>query len=308
MDLYNIKDNNIKPIGTKPFKLEKDIQNLIETNINSFLKLELVKSEFPIEKYRLDSLCYDKETKSFVIIEYKRDKNYSVIDQGFSYLSTVLENKGELVLEYQEKFDIRLKKDSIDWSQIRIVFISPSFSKYQKDSINFKDLPIELYEIKQYEDDIVSLNKIQSKSSSTSINNLSNDGVIGKVKKEVRVYNENYHLYEKTKDRTEWVVKVYFELKERITNLGEFDIVYRGDYISYRLNSPFVDIIIYQKGVFVIINLDKGELNDPNNDTEDLSIGKHWGNGDYGLLVKESSDLDYVMYLIKQSFEFHSKS
>ena len=96
MDLYSFKSNNIKKNRIKPFKLERDIQNLVETNVQSFFKLELVKSEFIIDKYRLDSLCFDRETNSFVIIEYKRNKNYSVIDQGFSYLSTVLENKGEL--------------------------------------------------------------------------------------------------------------------------------------------------------------------------------------------------------------------
>ena len=87
-------------------------------------------------------------------------------------------------------------KNSVDWSQIKIIFIS-FFSQYQKDSVNFKDLPIELYESDNMRI-IFYHNKIESKSSSSSINDLSNSGVIGKVK-EVTVYTEDYHLYEKTK-------------------------------------------------------------------------------------------------------------
>ena len=36
-----------------------------------------------------------------------------------------------------------LKVDEIDWSQSKIIFVSPSFNSYQKDSVNFKNLPFE---------------------------------------------------------------------------------------------------------------------------------------------------------------------
>ena len=39
--------------------------------------------------------------KSFVIIEYKKGKRYSVIDQGYAYLNTLLAHKGDFVLKVQ---------------------------------------------------------------------------------------------------------------------------------------------------------------------------------------------------------------
>ena len=42
---------------------------------------ELIKSEFALNNLRIDTLAYDNENSSFVIIEYKRDRNFSVIDQ-----------------------------------------------------------------------------------------------------------------------------------------------------------------------------------------------------------------------------------
>ncbi len=304
MEIYFNKKQHLSSVKTIPFRLEKDIQNLVESNLQSLFKLELVKSEFTIDKYRLDTLCFDKESKSFVIIEYKKDKNYSVIDQGFSYLSTVLENKGELILEYQEKFNIRVRKDGIDWSQIRIIFISPSFSQYQKDSINFKDLPIELYEIKQYENDIVTLNRIQSKSSSTSINELSDGGVIGKVKREVKVYTED-HITDYGSDFTR---ELYSRYKDKILELGDdINIKFNKLYIGFKKDKKnFTDITVSKDFIKIWLNQKKGKIDDSKNLCRDVSSIGHWGNGDYEIRVIDDKDFEYILSLIRQSYEHSS--
>ena len=301
MEIYFNKKQELSSVRTIPFRLEKDIQNLVESNLQTLFKLDLVKSEFSINNYRLDSLCFDIESKSFVIIEYKKDKNYSVIDQGFSYLSTVLENKGDLIIEYQEKFGKRVRKDSIDWSQIRIVFISPSFSQYQKDSINFKDLPIELYEIQQYENDLVTLNKIQSKSSSTSINDLSDGGVIGKVKREIKVYTEESI----TNYGSDFTKELYSQYKNKIMELGDdINVKFTQRYIGFKRGKKnFTDITVSKDFIKIWLNQKKGKIDDSKNLCRDVSNIGHWGNGDYELRVTDNKDFEYILSLIRQSYE-----
>ena len=102
MKLYNIQKNKLNIISGNPFKLEKEIQDLIEGNVTSIFDLEFVKSELRIQNFRFDTLCFDKSNNSFVVIEYKKGNSYSVIDQGYSYLSTLLNNKSDFVLEYNE--------------------------------------------------------------------------------------------------------------------------------------------------------------------------------------------------------------
>ena len=46
MKLFNITNDKLKSISTNPFKLEKDIQTLIEKNIDVLFNLQFVKSEF----------------------------------------------------------------------------------------------------------------------------------------------------------------------------------------------------------------------------------------------------------------------
>jgi len=95
MDLYNLKNKKLTQVESKPFNLEKDIQTIIEENTQELFNLQFVTTEFSIGDFRLDSLCFDEENKSFVIIEYKKHKSYSVIDQGYSYLSLMLNNKSD---------------------------------------------------------------------------------------------------------------------------------------------------------------------------------------------------------------------
>ena len=88
MHLYSLKSKDtISILKEKPFKLEKEIQALFESNLEDLMNLQLVKSEFSIKNKRIDTLAYDKQSKAFIIIEYKRSKNISVVDQGFTYLS-----------------------------------------------------------------------------------------------------------------------------------------------------------------------------------------------------------------------------
>ena len=155
MPLFKIVDNNLIRIKSNPFSLEKEIQILTENSLEELFNLELICSEFSLKNFRIDSLAFDNETHAFVIIEYKKDKNFSVIDQGYAYLSLMLNNKADFILEYNENLNTTLKRKDVDWSQSRVLFIAPGFTSFQKESINFKDLPIELWEIKRFSDDIV---------------------------------------------------------------------------------------------------------------------------------------------------------
>ena len=142
------------------FQNEKHIQTIIENSVKEVFGLTFISSEFSCDSFRFDSVCYDEETNAFVIIEYKNSKSSSLIDQGFSYLSIMLNNKAEFVLEYNGKNSSSLKKNDFDWSQSRVIFISTSFSQYQKTAVNFSDIPFELWEIKKFSGETIGLNQI----------------------------------------------------------------------------------------------------------------------------------------------------
>ena len=303
MKLYDINKGKISSVKIKPFKLEKEIQSLVEENIDEFFNLEFVKSELTIKSFRIDSLCYDKTNGSFVIIEYKNTKNYSVIDQGYTYLSLLLNNKSDFILEYNEIKNRNLKRSDVDWTQSKVIFISPHYTDYQKNSVNFKDVPFELWEIKRFENDTFILNqhKVESNESISSTSKIGEDNLVNSVSREVKLYDEKYHT-EQNKV-TDEIKDLYYKLKERFLELGEdVEIRPRKKYIGFIRKTNYVDVNFQSKNLKIFLNLKKGELDDPKKISEDVSNIGHYGNGDYQIKVDEKTDLDYVMFLVKQSY------
>jgi predicted transport protein len=304
MKLYSIQDKTkLKPVSNIKFDLEREIQVLFENNLEELFNLKFVKSEFSIKNFRIDTLGYDNENKSFVIIEYKKDRNFSVIDQGYTYMSLMLNNKSDFILEYNENCGGVLKRDDIDWTQSKVIFVSPHFTEYQKHSINFKDVPFELWEVKKYQNNMIGL--VQHKTTSEeSISSISDDksNVVNQVSREVKVYTEEYH-FKKNVRRDEKVVDLYNELKDRILNLGEVEIIPRKEYIGFRKKRPFCDVVFYTDHLRILVNLKKGQIDDPKNLTKDMSSQGHWGNGDYEIRLSPNDELDYVMFLITQSYK-----
>ncbi|MGL6169358.1 MAG: DUF5655 domain-containing protein [Fusobacteriaceae bacterium] len=299
--LFKVCGNNkAVKISSDEFKLEKDLQRFVEGNLQELLDLELVKSEFTVEKYRIDTLALDSENKAFVIIEYKRGSSYSVIDQGYSYLSTALNNKAELILEYNERLEKNLKRDEIDWSQTRIIFISQGFTKFQKDSLNFKDLPIELYEINRYKGDIISFEPIKVRENSESINVISSKNEeIKKVSQEIKKYTVEEHF----KNSSENIVELFNLFLEKIEEMiPNIEVEPRKLYIALKSNKKNIADFRLQKNLLKIwINAKVGTLNDSKNILKNVSNIGHWGNGDYEISISNDEELEYILSLIKDS-------
>ncbi len=300
MNLYNLNKTQLTQLKEKPFKLEKEIQNLFEQNLTTLTGLEFVKSEFTIKGKRIDTLAYDTQSNAFIIIEYKRDKNDSVVDQGFTYLSLMLENKADFVLSYNETLNKSLHSSKVDWSQTRVVFVSPSFTENQKLATNFKDIAIELWEIKRYENDLISVNPIKKSRAAESIKTVSQkEGKLKSVTDEIKVYTEEEHLLNKS----DAINELYETYKNAILNLRDnLDIKPKKQEIGFTNNGKiFADVCILKNSLKFWINLKKGTLDDPKKVARDVSSIGHWGNGDYEVSLNDTENLEYVMYLIKQA-------
>lgn len=301
MATYRIENETLTQIKEKPFKLEREIQNLVEKNISMLLGLEFIKTEFSLNSFRIDSLAFDTEKKSFVIIEYKRDRNFSVIDQGYAYLSLMLNNKADFILEYNESKSATLKRSDVDWSQSKAIFVSPNFTTYQKEAINFKDLPIELWEIKRFSNNTLSFEQIVSKSSRESIKAISNNETMTTVSKEIKVYNEQDHLAH----TDESIRNIYEQVKEYLLSLGEDISIYpKKKTIGFKVgNKVFCDIVIQNKGIRLFLNVKKGILRDPEKIMRDVSEVGHWGNGAYEIRfpLNDDIEIEYVFNLLRQA-------
>lgn len=300
MQIYQSHGQKLVELIEQPFRLEKEIQIIFEKNLDDFTGLEYIKSEFTIKSNRIDTLAFDPESKAFVIIEYKRERNFSVIDQGVSYLNLMLEYKADFIVEYNESQAKNLKRQDVDWSQSRIIFVSPSFTDFQKQSTNFKDLGIELWEIKRYQDGIVSVNPLLKTKSAPSIKQVqmveSED--IKKIAKEIQQYDEDFHLADKSDD----IKELYERFRDAILNLApDLETNAKKLYIAFKKSKRNVVYIEVQKKMLrLTLNAKIGSLDDPKGLLKDVSTIGHWGVGDYRTDVSDTENLEYILSLIKQ--------
>ena len=301
MILYSNQVGKLTEIKENPFRLEKDIQKVFEANIFSIMGLELVKSEFTIKNKRIDTLAFDKQNGAFIIIEYKRDKNISVVDQGFTYLSLMLENKADFIVEYNESLKQNLKREDVDWSQTRVAFVSTNFTDNQIQATNFKDIAIELWEIKQFDNDTVIISPIKKSNAAESIKPLTqNKETLKTVSEEIKVYTEEDHIDKASETTSE----LYEKFKKAILNLADgIEVIPKKHYIAFKKGSNITDISILKKSLKIFINAKTGQLDDPKKIAQDVSSIGHWGNGDYQVQIENDNDMEYIMSLIKQAIK-----
>lgn len=291
-----------KELKQNDFKNEKELQTFFENNIEAILGYKLIDTEFSVGNFRIDSLSFDEETKSFKIIEYKNVKNHSLVDQGYTYLKLMLERKADFVLQYNIKTKSSLTTQDIDWSQSRIIFVSPIYTVYQLNATDFKNIPVDLVKVTRYEDNIIEIEFIK-KTSNVKVQDIQTESIQNDVNKEIIVYTEEDHLSKASDD----IRNIYEKLKNRILELDDIDVEAKKLYIAFKGSRNITDIEFHKNKLKVYINMKKGSLNDPLKIAKDISNTGHWGNGDYCVTINNEDEIDNIIPLIKQSLKVNKK-
>ena len=300
MAIFKLDKNKLTSIDEVKIDLEKDLQEITEENLQSVFGLKFISSEFALQGFRIDTLAFDEETQSFVIIEYKRDRSFSVVDQGFSYLASLLNNKNSFILEFARKCKINIDDIKIDWSQSRVLFLANSFTVHQQNAINFKDLPIELWEVKKYNNNTILFNKLKSSDGCESINKISKNKTIEKISKEVKKRSVEDHF------KSDWEQsRALFEIvREKILELDERIIENPNpiDYIGYKINNANAcGMHIYKTKLRIdLVRVDVEDLRDPEKKINKVPWRERRWPKMCSYEISSEEDVDYGIFLLKQ--------
>ncbi|MHA1304178.1 MAG: DUF5655 domain-containing protein [Candidatus Heimdallarchaeaceae archaeon] len=303
MPIYKQTDNKLIAVKEKRIGLEKTLQTLVEANLSEVFNLSFVASEFPLNNLRIDTLAFDEEAKAFVVIEYKRDKNFTVIDQGFAYLALLLNNKADFVLEYNEKTKKNLRKSDIDWSQSKVIFIAQSFTKYQQKAIGFQDLPIELWEVKKYDQNLVSFSQIRASEKSESIKTISKNKDIERVSREIKQYSIKDHI------KPSWskAKELFDEFSQRVLELDpRFEIHPVKYYIGFKIENTVIFNIQTRKSKLLLelYRVKPEDLRDPEKQTRYVKNSfKYYNKHVTQFDIKDEDSIEYAMSLVRQVYK-----
>ena len=301
--LFKRTAKKLSEVSQIDFEKEKEVQTLIEENLEAVFGLKFLATEFSILNMRFDTVAFDSENNAFIIIEYKKAKNMSLVDQGYSYLHTVLDRKAELVLLFSRVNGERRQIEDFCWDMTRVYFVSPSFSKFQIGATAYANMPFRLFEISKYEDGLFEIKEIENKSS-INLPSQDEDSVMRKVSREVKVWTFEDYLG-RTRPNED-ILEIYSLLDESVANITQFEHDYKKVYIAFKHNRENIfDCAFSKTKIKIWINLKWGELGDLPSDlhVENVSSKGHHGNGDYQFEVSSAAEVEMIVPVIRKAYE-----
>ena len=302
MALFKINNNIVKKILTKDLDLEKNLQGLFENNLEEILNIVFLAHEYSTSfGGRIDTLGIDR-TGAPCIIEYKKNQNDNVINQGLSYLRWLLDHKADFEILCQNK---KIGID-IDWDSPRVICIAESYNKFDLDTADILPINVELLRYRIYEDNILYIEPENYQKVKISMS-----GIVRKTKQDKEKQEKlqkTFSIEDHLKKSDEKTKKLFYKLREKIVALDEnIREEPKKQYIAYKVSTNFADVILYRSEIRITLNVKTGQLNDPQNITTDFTKPKkgHWGNGDYEVKLEDDKELDAVFELVKQSYDLN---
>lgn len=282
--------------------MEKQLQNLMEAQMECFLGVRFLASEYgtgKTHKGRIDSLGLD-ENGCPVIIEYKRHSNENVINQGLFYLDWLLDHQAEFRWLVMEK----LGKDAaeqIEWSGTRLLCIAADFTRYDQHAVQLIQRNIELIRYKLFGDDLLLLELVNAVSVTNAVTLTKVDEV--EQGKSV-VLGRDRTWQEQLTQAPEEIEALYEQTTSYLHSLGD-DVQEKPLklYVAFRRLKNFACVVIQPKRLLVMLKLSPDSLAVEAGFSRDVRSIGHWGTGDLELSLRSVSDLEKAKVLIERSYQ-----
>ena len=270
--------------------LEKELQNLIEKNMETFFGVRFLKSEYIISDGRMDSIGID-ENNSPVIFEYKLNKNQNVINQGLFYLDWLLDHKADFKLLVIETMGMEMAQN-IDWSVPCVICIAHDFTKYDIHAVNQMQRNIKLVKYRKYENDLILFEHLNVPFFKPVTDNSIDTKSIG----------SKTHI-EKLAAASDDMKNLYDSICEFIESLG--DDISRNQlklYLAYKKVQNICCIEIYNKQIVLFLKLNPDNIQLEKGFIQDMRNIGHYGTGDLKVIIKNATDFERAKSIIEKAY------
>jgi predicted transport protein len=294
----------VEELPRKKAKLEKHLQAFIEVNMEMILGVRLLKSEFVTSNNgRIDTLGID-ENDCPVIVEYKRDANANVINQGLFYYDWLVDHKGEYK-ELVERVLGRDVADKVEWDNPRLICIASGFSRYDEHAIKQIDKNIDLMRYEYFDEDLFLLELVNSHSknrySTSPTGTPLPPSIVPPSKRRLDVHEE------RKRAAPESLIQMYEDICDFALSLG--DEVQRTElkfYTALKKIRNFASVQVWSPkkdpSLRIYLHIDPDSVSLSDERVSDVRTKGHWGTGDLEVVVRCENDLELAKQLIEESF------
>jgi predicted transport protein len=289
--LFNIA-KGVRELQSSQVLLEKELQNTIENNMETFFGVKFLASEYvTTNSGRMDSLGID-ENGCPVIFEYKRNSNQNVINQGLYYLNWLEDHKDSFKLLVIDRLGSKVAKN-IDWSMARLICVANDFNKYDENAIAEINKNISLIRYKKFDNNLLLFEGLgeQTALSKTSSNTQT-------------CYYKNKNVATMLKSADKDIKILYENIRSYIMDLGD-DITENELklYVAFRKIKNIICMVVVKSKIILYVKIDPKTVKMEAGFTRSLINKNHWGTGNLEVVVKDRESFEKAKILLNRAYQ-----
>lgn len=289
--LFNI-NGEVKEYQSGTVTLEKELQNVIENNMETFFGVKFLASEYrTTDGGRMDTIGID-ENHCPVIFEYKRSMKDNVINQGLFYLNWLLDHKDSFKVLVIEKLGLKAA-ENIDWSMPRVICIAGDFTKYDESAIKQMNRNISLIRYKKFGSDLLMFEQINENIATTITEN----------EPSIKTKTTDKTFEEQLANTDATVKTLYQDLTNYVLSLGDDVSETRLKlYAAFKKIKNIVTVVILKKKMILNLPLDVNSVTFEEGFSRDVTNIGHWGCGSVELHIQNSADFEKAKPFIDRAY------
>jgi predicted transport protein len=309
MPLFGIDaKNGLMPVEPKNFPLERELQRLIEGSLQSVFRCSFVASEFPTgiqHGGRIDTLALSEDGNP-VIIEYKKNASSELVTQSLYYLAWIHDHKGDFEIAAKKALGSKIK---IDWSDVRVICLAPSYKKFDLHAVQVMGASIELWTFRLFANQTVYIEEVQQKElvgAAPSQNESSKNPVMVAAGKKAALARKTgvYTFEDHIKDKPQVIRDTVLAVQEFVMSLDDaLEERPKKQYVAYRTTQNIVCVEPQQKKVYLFLKLNPNRVALEKGFSRDMTHIGHFGTGDVEVTLTSVEDLERAKPLIQQAFD-----
>jgi predicted transport protein len=307
MPLFTVSNDRVGPVSRTNFSSEKALQALIEGNLDAIFKFRLIATEFSTgaqHSGRIDTLALSEDNNP-VIIEYKKVESSQLITQSLFYLSWILDHRGDFEIAAQKALGPKVE---VDWSDVRVICISPNYSRYDLHAASVLREKLELWIYRLYSNNVLTLEQVQQDiedgaAHAESLSGKSAVMVAAGKKAAITRATGTYTFDQHIDGKPDAIRELALAVNDYVTGLDSLiEVAPKKHYISYRTSQNIVCLEVQQKKILLFLKLDPKKVSGPKGISRDVSKIGHYGTGDLEIAISTVKDYDEAKPFIEMAY------
>lgn len=309
MPMFEISKANMAPVSQTNFDSEKQLQGLVESNLDTIFNCRLIATEYSTGAQhagRIDTLALSEDNNP-VIIEYKKIESSDLINQSLFYLSWIHDHKGDFQVAVQKKLGHEIE---VDWSDFRVICIAPGYKKYDLHAVKVMGANIELWRYRLYTNETIYFEEVfkQTYPNETipTVTDMEKDPVMVAAGKKAAITRAtgSYSFEQHIHGKSEKIQNLAHAIQEYILGLDtSIEQSPKKMYVAYKISQNIACMEVQTQLIRLFLKLKPSDIENPPKIYRDVTNIGHYGTGEAEFTLKSEEDLEISKPFIELAYQ-----